>query len=209
MVCLCDYLSYSHRHAYHQEDLLLLLANLPLKGSTSNNGNKGNSYRDKGDEEEYCNLNRVAWGSKEDPSFLWLRHSWHGLQASSSSPSPSPMSLPVDVSNLSEPSAPDNGDNDVSSQSKEKYPLPSGRGPGGWIEPWLGPLLNNSSTGNERRGDTEDGASTLLVANGIPPLVERCCAQFLVSRELVRRRPKAFYQAALDQVGYSQPNISR
>lgn len=203
----------SHRHAYHQEDLLLLLANLPVE---SRNSNSGSNDRQKSEVEEYCNLNRVAWGSKEDPSFLWLNHNWHGLKASQlqlqhTEPSTDCCSSPVGASAergacdaaTGAPHAPECDDVFVAKEKKKNI-LPSGRGPGGWIEPWLGPLYEPSK-GKEKEAEYSEEEQEALkqptrASDGAPPLVERCCAQFLVSRELVRRRPREFYQAALDQV---------
>ena len=66
-------------------------------------------------------------------------------------------------------------------------PLPTGRGDGGWLGAWLGPLGTNGTGG----GGGTNGTGGV----GDAPLVlERCCAQFLVSRSRVRRRPRAFYE---------------
>ena len=214
-VYLCFLCTRSHRHAYHQEDLLLLLANLPVE---SRNSNGRNNDSQKHNTEDYCNLNRVAWGSKEDPSFLWLNHNWHGLkeatQLQHTEPSTGYSSSPVGA--CAERGACDapTGTSDtpvcddvfVAMKKKEKL-LPSGRGPGGWIKPWLGPLYEpstgkekNAEVGEEKDEEEEASRHRTRAFEGTPPLVERCCAQFLVSRELVRRRPREFYQAALDEV---------
>ncbi len=53
---------HSHRWAYHQEDILVLLANLRLGDSVSVQADGG---VDRTDHAVYCNLNRVMWGHRE------------------------------------------------------------------------------------------------------------------------------------------------
>jgi len=168
---------HGHRLAYHQEDIALLLAQLP-------DFNLNSTSTILQGEEAYCNLNRVVWGHKEDPGLVWLRHSWDGP------PSPS------------------------SSCAMSHLALPSGCGPGGWMKPWLGPLEGKG--GKQDGGGRQDGRGggghgggggsgggengSLPSGGGAPPLLERCCAQFLVGRSRIRRRPRSFYEAALEQM---------
>ena len=50
---------HSHRYAYHQEDILILLENMKRK--------------ERSWKEEYCNINSAVWGFKEDPEREWMR----------------------------------------------------------------------------------------------------------------------------------------
>jgi len=68
---------HSHRWAYHQEDISILLSNLPVASTINLEGSK--EWDEGGDEgDAYCNINRVMWGHKEDPGQAWLRYSWDG-----------------------------------------------------------------------------------------------------------------------------------
>ena len=87
--------------------------------------------------------------------------------------------------------------------SDDKATLPPGPGPGAWIEPWLGALSDNPDGwfGNDQLSNL-DADSSVACSNSLPPpfLVERCCAQFIVSSTVVRRRPRQFYESALAQI---------
>ena len=87
------------------------------------------------EEAQYCNLNRVVWGFKEDKTREWLRKNWGGVETAG---------------------AHANGSD------------------GEWLTSWLGPLP--------------------------PLLIDRCCAQFVVHRDRIRRQPRAFYAAAIKQI---------
>lgn len=94
---------HSHRHAYHQEDLLSLLNDLDPPAQW---------------EGGYCNLNSVVWGTREDPSRALLYRNFSA-----------------------------------------------------WAQRHLGPLP--------------------------PLLLDRCCAQFAVTRTRILSRPRSFYEDAL------------
>lgn len=101
---VCTMTTTTPRFSYHQEDILLLLRLL----------------EDKLGGIDYCNINRVVWGCKEDPNRIYLTRHWED-----------------------------------------------------WLGSWLGPLP--------------------------PLLLDRCCAQFVVHRDRIRRLPWDFYQEALGE----------
>jgi hypothetical protein len=107
---------HSHRYAYHQEDILLLLSKLNLKSASWAGA--------------YCNINHAVWGYKEDPDRDWMRINWED-----------------------------------------------------WLGEWLG----------------DDYPPTRGDGRSFPhPVLERCCAQFVVGRDRVRKRPREFYEKALE-----------
>ena len=72
---------HSHRYAYHQEDLLILLRRLDT----------GRDW-----DEEYCNINHAVWGYGEDPSRSYFNSQWSSwlgshLGVGGSAPPPHPV----------------------------------------------------------------------------------------------------------------------
>ena len=106
---------HSHRYAYHQEDIVILLHRLASRGA---------DWSDK-----YCNINMAVWGYKEDEDREWLRYHW-----------------------------------------------------GKWLGKHFGDF--SDAPGNGGRPHPH-------------PILDRCCAQFIVGRDRIYLRGREFYEEAL------------
>ncbi|GMH91581.1 hypothetical protein TrVE_jg5536 [Triparma verrucosa] len=119
---------HSHRYAYHQEDLLIVLHKL---------AERGEELKDAGGwSDKYCNFNNAVWGYQEDTERSWMEQQWRE-----------------------------------------------------WLVDWLGDY-----------SDVEGNGGRIYPH----PVLERCCAQFIVGRDRIRLRSKAFWERALE-VMYSVP----